>query len=378
MGTRQRKKGTERSDGGDTVAVTEQAVRKKMQQRAANKQSKRIIKPSNKTKLRVWGSILGIGMLVSWLFMYAANLQGEHSAFSWKMNAATKEFLTSFVCNSVGGYCHANVVPYRRTQKAQKAIGPRERVLVVPRSLQIWDLDALRDDFVQSELSQARHVYTDNPLHSGAFLAAYLARRANVNTTTTTDDPMRPYFNVLPTFQMLESLHPALWSERRLTTLLPPHTWTFNVAQGYTDMLRSEYDAFAKTSSKFESQVTAEQYKAMRINVLSRSFGAGPPTEKDALPNVTLDEELELYKNMFRVDLTKGCHAMVPVLDMYNHHPNPNVGWEYNADEKAFVITSIRPIPAGQEIIVLACVQAGLAVRAASLVTGNSSSGTSL
>ena len=93
-----------------------------------------------------------------------------------------EEFLTSFVCGSNGGYCHPNVVPFRRTQKAQQAIGPNQRVLVVPRKLQIWDLDALRDDFVQSELSQARHVYTNNPLHSGAFLAAYLARRANLNT----------------------------------------------------------------------------------------------------------------------------------------------------------------------------------------------------
>ena len=69
------------------------------------------------------------------------------------------------------------------------------------------------------------------------------------------------------------------------------------------------------------------------------------------MPNVPLDEELEQYKTMFGVDLTKGCHAMVPILDMYNHHPNPNVGWEYNSNEKAFVITSLKPIPAGQEII---------------------------
>lgn len=346
MGTRQRKKGRkdeQSTDGGDTL-LTEQAVRKRIQQRATKTKPK---KPFNKkSKLRIWGSIVAVVILFGWLFVYAANLRGN--VFSWRMDAATREFLTSFVCGSNGGYCHPNVVPFRRTQKAQQAIRPNQRVLVVPRKLQIWDLDALRDDFVQSELAQARHVYTNNPLHSGAFLAAYLARRAYLNKT---NDPMRPYFNVLPTFSMLESHHPALWSEKRLSSLLPPHSWTFNVAKGYSDTLRSEYGAFVNVSFTFVSQVTEEQYKAMRVNVMTRSFFAGPPTDNEALPNVPLDEELEQYKAMFGVDLKKGCHAMVPILDMYNHHPNPNVGWEYNSNEKAFVITSIKPIPAGQEII---------------------------
>jgi hypothetical protein len=357
-GPRQRKKGrnTSNEDEPDSSAAAtaeqrQQAALKGIQKMNKTKKAKKQKKKGSSKKLYIWGTLVGGLTIISSLFYYAANLLGGGNIM-W-MDAATRDFIKSFVCNDPnGGYCHAGLVPYRRTQKATKLINPGERVLTVPRHLQIWDLDALRDDFVQTELASARHVHSLNPLHSGAFLAAYLARRAYyLNGTTDSDDPMRPYFDILPTYKALEAFHPVLWSERRLASLLEPHTWSYNVARGYQDMVRSEYAAFADASMEFASQISEEQYKTMRVNVLSRSFGSGPPTEADSLPDQSLEEELEMYKERMGVDLTKGCHAMVPILDMYDHHPKPNVGWEYDEKARSFVITAITPIPPGQEII---------------------------
>ena len=340
MAPRHRKKG--RKDEADSTTTEQPLVASKKMNKAKNQVKNRKSSP----KLTVWGAVAAGIVAFGWLFFYAANLG---SNVGW-MDGATRSFLKSFVCDDPnGGYCHEALVPYRRTQKAKKLIHQGERVLVVPRHLQIWDLDALRDDFIRDELGSARHVHTNNPLHSSAFLAAYLARRVYHNQMA--DDPMRPYFDILPTFKTLDTFHPALWSERRLTSLLEPHSWSFSVAKGYQDMLRSEYNALTDASHKFASQVTEEQYKAMRVIVMSRSFGAGKPGAEEALPDQPMDTELEMYQEKMGLNLTKGCHAMVPILDMYDHHPVPNVGWEYDSNERAFVIKAIMPIPPGQEIM---------------------------
>lgn len=340
MGPRQRKKSRKQHD---TNVPNEQ----QQQQQARKKIPKTRNNKNKNNKLYMCASISAGLLIFGWLFLYAANLSSD---FMW-MDSTTRDFLKSFVCDDPnGGYCSQSVVPYRRTQKAQQLVHPGERVLVVPRHLQIWDLDALRDEFVRNELASARHVHTNNPLHSGAFLAAYLARRVYHNQTDQ-DDPMRPYFDILPTYKTLQAFHPALWSERRLSSLLEPHSWSFVVARGYQDMLRSEYTAFTTASFDFRKQVTEEQYMTMRVNVMSRSFGTGPLTKREALPNQSLEDELQFYQDNMGVNLTKGCHAMVPILDMYDHHPIPNVGWEYVSHERAFVIKALMPIAPGQEIM---------------------------
>ena len=154
----------------------------------------------------------------------------------------TKDFLDNFVCyyhqstESNGivdteGYCHPRLsaVPQHRTQRVSLSQSPPsmsgsqsmpiilkelkkgwaqvlqhfnfsgtristidvgipagELVMKVPRPLQIWDLDALRDKFIQQEFlglgikneraNIVRHKDTQNPLDSGAFLAVHLLR----------------------------------------------------------------------------------------------------------------------------------------------------------------------------------------------------------
>mmetsp|Transcript_39313 Transcript_39313/g.83914 ORF Transcript_39313/g.83914 Transcript_39313/m.83914 type:complete len:836 (+) Transcript_39313:107-2614(+) len=178
----------------------------------------------------------------------------------------TQYFLNKFVCeyeptdalaeNDKGekGYCHPRLsaVPSHRTQrvsilhepvadsptptsisqklqkwweetlrylkaeesKLDRGIPKGELVMRLPRPLQVWDLDALRDKFIQQEFLgrgsslvddseademvessskvTARHKHTQNPLDSGAFLAVYLIRlvrgsRAKTKKTSSGD-----------------------------------------------------------------------------------------------------------------------------------------------------------------------------------------------
>jgi hypothetical protein len=175
-----------------------------------------------------------------------------------------KDFLDNFVCryrpdesvvnargesvaiNEHGGYCHPRLstIPQQRTQYVSsimqsapssstsvtstvlnnimnrwatlaswaETVFPQpqlpdipagELVLKLPRPLQIWDLDALRDEFVQREflgLSStsgdgskstrrvARHKDTQNLLDSGAYLAVYLIRLLHGSRSTQQSD----------------------------------------------------------------------------------------------------------------------------------------------------------------------------------------------
>lgn len=329
MPPRHRKKGKQE----DTSTASKTTVDKNTVARViASKKKKK------KTSLWIW--VLSIGVsIVAWLSHYEFEKYRGHSAL--------ERFLTSFICDAEGGSCHASLIPRGRTQQTTKLITPGEKVLVVPRNLQIWDLDALRDEFIQQELFEARHAGTNNALESGAYLAAYLARRYYFLAIK--DDPMRPYLDALPNYETLEVSHPVLWSESRLSALLESHSSSYAVAKGYHDMVRSEYSALTFVSPTFASQVTEQQYQTMRVNVLSRSFSPGPPPPEEALANQTIDEELQGYKSRMGVALEKGCHAMVPMLDMYDHHPWPNVKWKYEGN--AFVITASMPIQPGQTIV---------------------------
>eukprot|EP00957_Ditylum_brightwellii_P014274 1074971-Ditylum_brightwellii.AAC.1 len=79
---------------------------------------------------------------------------------------------------------------------------------------------------------------------------------------------------------------------------------------------------------------------------MSRSFGPGPPGLEEEISlagdKKSLNEELEHYITHAGVDLSKGCRAMSPILDMYDHHAKPNVEWRYRSDQRAFVVKANR------------------------------------
>ena len=279
---------------------------------------------------------------------------------SWNRTDPTLQnihtYLSTYVCRHPKGYCHPNLqpVPSRRTHRTSDGISAGTVILKLPRELQIWDLDAMRDDFVRRELLQARHGGTGNPLDSGAYLAAYLIRRRRVAegewkqtvaedgevASAAVDDPMLQYLQILPTYDDLSQSHPTLWSDSDLWKQLGRDTPSAVLVQAFRDMMESEYDALCAASKEFASNVPKEDYFAARINVMSRSFGPGSPShsEEDVSRFGSMDLELSNYKEKAGIDLTLGCRAMSPILDTWDSHPHPNAEWNYDAKSRAFVV----------------------------------------
>lgn len=262
-------------------------------------------------------------------------------------------YMSTYVCRHPKGYCHPNLqpVPSRRTHRtSDSGVSSGTVILKLPRGLQIWDLDAMRDEFVRRELLQARHGDTGNPLDSGAYLAAHLVRKRRLaegewkgltaGEGQAVDDPMLPYLQILPTYDDLSQFHPTLWSDSDLLKQLGRFTPSAVLVQAFGDMMDSEYNALCTASKEFASNVSKEDYFAARINVMSRSFGPGPPTisEEDVGRFGSLNSELSIYKEKAGIDLTLGCRAMSPILDTWDSHPHPNAEWNYDAKTRAFVV----------------------------------------
>lgn len=217
--------------------------------------------------------------------------------------------------------CARFVIPSKRTLQAARPVRAGESLFEIPRSMQFWDIDALRDGFVRQNLLSARHAVTGNHLSSGAFLAAWIALKLNNNRIE--NEPARQaYLDLLPSEE--ESLHhPLLWDKGELKESLGGHSLNYAVVTAYRDMVASEYMALVKASDKkFAVVVTESEFRVARMNVLSRSFSPGAGAAIDEMD----EEEIQLYQQ-HGMDFSEGCRAMVPILDMLNHHPNPNVGY---------------------------------------------------
>ena len=306
------------------------------------------------------------------------------------------QFLTKFVCHHPDGYCHPylNPIPQRRTHNAKHSILPYTNVLILPRSLCISDLDAMRDEtFIRPmNLLHARHHETNNPLDSGAYLAVHLIRQYQImnETKTVNQSKMLPFFQILPTFSSFKQAHsplspqhqhPTLWPNKQLQSIFGKHTLSYQTIKAFRDMIASEYQSFSSQSKEFAKYITKKEYMSMRICVISRSFGTGPPGQEETNLNFSissddtmscnyancqqdrsneendkkteLNKELEYYQNVSGVQLQKGCRAMAPILDMWDHHANPNVEWKYDNQKRAFIVTSTQAtISKGHDIMV--------------------------
>mmetsp|Transcript_3170 Transcript_3170/g.4219 ORF Transcript_3170/g.4219 Transcript_3170/m.4219 type:complete len:733 (+) Transcript_3170:42-2240(+) len=300
-------------------------------------------------------------------------------------------FLSNYVCKDShpSSYCHPLLYPspsrrthfvaYTKSASQKSVIERGETVMVLPRHLLIWDLDAMRDGFISKELFGARHVSTGNALDSGAFLAAFCVyQHMKINGSWKEDgqeikkekdrherSPSQPAelsklsqaLNILPSYDTLFKTHPVLWTEEMMKDMFGKYTITYQLISTYKTMILSEYQAFCKVSTLFQNNVAQNDYMQMRLNVMSRSFGPGPPSTHETMKSIhgtnTLDEELSYYEKVAGVNLTKGCRAMSPILDMWDHHAKPNVDWMYIQDKQAFVIKAReKEIPAGFDIMV--------------------------
>ena len=185
-------------------------------------------------------------------------------------------------------------------------IAAGDHIMTLPRPLQIWDLDALRDEFIQqhflgfppdgsTKLQRkqiiALHKETNNPLDSGAYLAVHLLRLLHGSQQTHQDmgkqcaietdecisdessgsklvswtdtkqhserlKILRDYLDILPTYDDRKSRsstsnmheHPIVWNKATLESLFPKYTQTYNLIISYQSMVQSEYNALKSAS----------------------------------------------------------------------------------------------------------------------------------
>ena len=155
------------------------------------------------------------------------------------VDSSVKAFLSK-ACRTAS--CGAFVVPIRRTLQAIKPLRKGDKLMEIPRRMQIWDLDALQDPFVRSLLS-ARHDRTGNKLPSSAFLAVFLAMQKG--NATLTDPLLKSYLELLPSETDVTS-HPMFWEANEFNDMLGGHSCTMHIARMYQAMVHSEYAVSVK------------------------------------------------------------------------------------------------------------------------------------
>lgn len=254
-------------------------------------------------------------------------------------------------------YCHDSLVLSGRSFRARERIPVGETLVRVPRKMQIWDLDALRDPFIRQNLFQASHKLTGNHLGSEAFLAAYLALELyKLETSPKEVNPLRQeYLKILPKYDDL-TYHPILWDPVELVEALGLRSSAYGAVQSYRNMVKSEYDAMSEISSEFASMISREDYLVARINVLTRAMNVGPPGHDEAIQTSFMSydidsfelikDEAQAYLDLLGWDLMEhGCFAMIPIADLFNHHRVKHAEYFYDRitpGNRAFVVASSR------------------------------------
>lgn len=448
MAKKQQSTRPERSGGGaaDTSSITSRAKQAATKRRGGAKSKNTASSYSGPSSTQLLFTLVALLALASVLLLIAPFLPLPTSSLTGNINdddevLKTTKFLSNFVCNykpksisasDVDGYCHPKLVaaPKERTQRVAYddytsesqlasnfysrvlilqqwfqvisnklftttnsiAIPAGELVMRLPRPLQIWDLDALRDKFIQSEFlglsdgaSPVTHRETGNPLDSGAYLTVHLIRLIHglrgdsesqqckqpsnnewedVRQYEQRTNLLEPYLDMLPARHYDTSAkpasttkdphdHPLIWPKSTLESLFPKYTHTHDLIVHYRRMIQSEYDALGQASKVFAQNVDFSEYLNMRVNVLSRAFGI-PASENDSgaqwnrseeAANKSLLDEMKSYETSnfgtylsHQSDTSFRLRSMSPLLDMYNSHPNPNLLWRYNEKTSSYDI----------------------------------------
>ena len=263
------------------------------------------------------------------------------------VDPAVRLFLRT-ICQEA--YCNDVLRPTHRTQKTIRDIPSGQRLVEIPRRFLLWDLDALRNDFIEQELFSAR-IFGRQPLGADVFLSAYIALLQQNKTELS--PILQSYLDILPSFDDFAEYHPILLGKRNLTTILGEQTYSFQLIQHKQAMIHLEYEALTNVSRAFADKCSFSEFVAARLAVTTRSFGTGRlhENERDDQGQFdSLSQEMEYYQQKAGVNLTSGSFAMVPILDLYNHHARPTVGYSYDPVRRAFVIRSIAALKAGHEL----------------------------
>lgn len=265
--------------------------------------------------------------------------------------------LFSEICQE--NFCHSSLRVVGKNIRTVSPIEENEIMLEIPRSLQIWDLDAYRDPFVR-RLFKACHKINGNRIGSEAFLAVFLAlelTRAEVNPSNFGNLRLL-YLKSLPTLEEFGKYHPILADKNLISEILGQST-ARSVLNGYRFMISSEYEGLLSVSSEFASTISQNEYVRARLIVLTRRLNVGKPGPEEVMPAAFVGDEFrnedlfldELYSyyDLINVNLTDaGCIALVPMADLFNHHPNNNINLQYqrmqNKTGRSFIVASINRV----------------------------------
>jgi hypothetical protein len=207
-----------------------------------------------------------------------------------------------------------------RTLVASRRFEHGWKLFEIPRSMQIWTLDALRDPFIKNNLFKSRHLKTQRPLASEAFLAAHLALLRNSAESSSYDNSIQTmtlaikkerqqrqlYLDLLPTYEDFKDYHPVSFSLRDLNSKFGANTYFYFLVSRRKAEIESEYKAFAQASDDFKGLVSYEE---------------------------------------------GGCTAMVYLMDSMNaHHTRHNTQYKYVSESKKFYLYASKTIPSGTEL----------------------------
>ena len=155
-----------------------------------------------------------------------------------------------------------------------------------------------------------------------------------------------------------------LWQQRLRTSSIS----TFDFVTSYRETLMESYHALCRVSPRFANEISQNDFTTSLLHVWTRSFGTGPlppsfstnnnnnkeeeqekkknnPDEDVNSPTLLISQdEIEWYQQNGGIDLSKGCHCMVPILDLYNHYAKPNVEFSFDWQNKqggGFVVSTL-------------------------------------
>ena len=193
--------------------------------------------------------------------------------------------LGSLVKNScTNGVCMEDLFQTNggKTLQSGRRLEQGWKLFEIPRSMQIWTLDALRDPFVKNNLFGAKHLKTSSPVSPDAYLAAHLSllqsKKQDIEQINDlSSNPNKElYLNILPTYDDYKEFHPVTFDLRELSSKYGPNSYLYFLVSRQKAEIESEYKSFTKLSSEFRDLVTYYDYVASRLTVQTKSFNAGP------------------------------------------------------------------------------------------------------
>lgn len=348
------------------MAIAKKAGKKKGSQKKAKNENATRRNDSAAVLTTILGCMVSILVLVAAILLkpllekktspYGDALTDSESNFtSWPPADPRVGFLVSRACTGSHNlrensqvYCHPDLRLSKRHFRATRRIEPGEVLFEIPRAMQVWDLDALRDPWIRLHLFEASHRLSGNKVGSEAFLAVYLALQLKRKDEGAKEWDMEildlAYFDTLYYYKEWKERHPLFDDPDHMKGMLG-FSEGYGVLQAYRNMILSEYEAFHDFSEKFRDMVTQREYFTARMNVLTRAVHVGAPGPEHAIKGTflkddysaeqLLKDEIESYKEILGIDLARdGCIALIPIADLFNHHPQNTVEHSYTRTER--------------------------------------------